>query len=92
MWRGIISLSLGVGRQVPRGVKGHNANAIFLARILLATACPGSPFGMIRAVNSVERPRPVGGELHLGIFLFSYSFGRVKIRLADPVFNSKVTP
>jgi hypothetical protein len=25
---------------------------------------PGSPFGMLRAVSSVERPRPVGGELH----------------------------
>jgi hypothetical protein len=25
---------------------------------------PGSPFDILRAVSSVERPRPVGGELH----------------------------
>jgi len=25
---------------------------------------PGSPFNILRAVSSVERPRPVGGELH----------------------------
>jgi hypothetical protein len=38
-----------IGRNVPRkprpvgGVKGHNMNETSFARILLATACPGSP-------------------------------------------------
>jgi len=37
------------------GVKGHNMNDSTL---------PGSPFDILRAVSSVARPRPVGGELH----------------------------
>jgi len=37
------------------GVKGYNMNDMTM---------PGSPFDILRAVSFVERPRPVGGELH----------------------------
>ena len=38
-------------------------NDISFARIPLATACPGSPFDILRAVSSAEASRPVAGEL-----------------------------
>ena len=47
-----------------RDRQGHKMNEISFAPILLATACPGCPFDILRAVSSVERPHPAGGEFH----------------------------
>jgi hypothetical protein len=52
-------------RYVPRGVKGHNMNDNTL---------PGSPFDILRAVSSVQRPQPMYGELHFlekGIYYYT---------------------
>jgi hypothetical protein len=52
------------GPCLPAGRKGYNMNETSMARIRLATACPGSPFDILRAMSFAERPRPVSGELH----------------------------
>ena len=46
------------GPCLPAGRKGHNTKE---------TASPGSPFDILRAVSSVERPRPAGGEIHFAL-------------------------
>jgi len=43
------------------GVKGHN---------MKETSFPGSPFDILRAMSFAERPRLVGGELHLSASIF----------------------
>ena len=57
-------------RQVPRKPrlvgrgKGHNFKSISLLTFRSPLRAPGSPFDILRALSSVERPRPVAGELH----------------------------
>ena len=47
------------GRQAG-GVKGHNTNEISLARILLATACPGSPALWVGSFTNLIEKRVEG--------------------------------
>ncbi len=52
------------------GGKGHDIKGNYLA---------AKPFGILRAVSPVERPRPVAGELQTFVFLIGLWYIRLHI-------------